>query len=52
MTITPTDAGMPTAESGFDRARAHEAAEGLIAAGRGLSLGGMSLRDLVNEGRR
>lgn len=52
MTITPTDAGMPAAEPGFDHARRHEAAEGLIAASRGLSLGGMSLRDLVNEGRR
>ena len=40
------------AESGFDRAKARKAAEGLRAASKGQTLGGLSLKDLVGEGRR
>ncbi len=37
---------------GFDRAKAKRAAKGLRAASRGLSLGGLSLKQLISEGRR
>ncbi len=55
--ITITRRGVPVAklvpvEPGFDRTKARETAAGLIAASRGLSLGGLSPRDMVNEGRR
>ena len=36
---------------GFDRARASQAARGLLEASRGLSLGGLKIKDLVSEGR-
>lgn len=39
------------AESGFDRVRARRAAQGIIEASRGLTLGGLKIKDLVNEGR-
>lgn len=39
------------ATPGFDRARARRAALGLIKAGRGLRLGGVAIKDLINEGR-
>ena len=39
-------------DSGFDRAKARAAAEGLRTASRGQTLGGLSLRDLITEGRR
>ena len=35
----------------FDREKARRAAEGLIAASKGLSLGGISIKELINEGR-
>ncbi len=35
----------------FDRAKAKQAARGLLEASRGLSLGGISIKELVNEGR-
>ncbi|MDR1709156.1 MAG: type II toxin-antitoxin system prevent-host-death family antitoxin [Candidatus Accumulibacter sp.] len=35
----------------FDRAKARQAAETLLEASRGLSLGGISVKDLVDEGR-
>jgi antitoxin (DNA-binding transcriptional repressor) of toxin-antitoxin stability system len=38
-------------ETGFDRAKARRAADGLRAASRGLTLGGLSLKDLISEGR-
>ncbi len=38
-------------EGGFDRAKARAAAEGLRAASKGLSLGGISIKDLISEGR-
>ncbi len=40
------------AQAGFDRAKARKAAEGLRAASKGQTLGGLSLKDLVAEGRR
>ena len=38
--------------SDVDRAKARKAAEGLRAASKGQTLGGLSLKELVNEGRR
>jgi len=35
----------------FDRAKARQAARMLLEASRGLSLGGISIKELVNEGR-
>ena len=35
----------------FDRAKAKQAAKVLLEASRGLSLGGISIKELVNEGR-
>ena len=40
------------AEPGFDRAKARRAADGLLEARRGITLGGLKIKDLVNEGRR
>jgi prevent-host-death family protein len=40
------------AASGIDRARAEHAARGLVEVSRGLSLGGISIKELINEGRR
>jgi prevent-host-death family protein len=40
------------AETGFNRDNARRAAEGLRAASKGLSLGELSLRELIDEGRR
>ena len=40
------------AETGFDRAKARRAADGLLEASKGLTLGGISLKELINEGRR
>jgi prevent-host-death family protein len=39
------------AEPGFDRAEARRAADGLIEARRGVMLGGLKIKNLVNEGR-
>jgi len=38
-------------EPGFDRAKARRAADGIIEARRGVTLGGLKIKDLVNEGR-
>ena len=35
----------------FDRAKAKQAAKALLEASRGLSLGSLSIKELVNEGR-
>ena len=35
----------------IDRAKARQAAKTLLEAGRGLSLGGITIKELVNEGR-
>ena len=40
------------AEPGFDRTKARRAADGLRAASKGQTLGGVSLKELINEGRR
>ncbi len=40
------------AEPGFDRAKARRAADGLREASKGLTLGGVSIKELINEGRR
>ena len=39
-------------EPGFDRERGRQAAAGLRAAAEGLSLGDLTLRELIDEGRR
>ncbi|RDE49146.1 MAG: type II toxin-antitoxin system prevent-host-death family antitoxin [Candidatus Accumulibacter meliphilus] len=39
------------AEPGFDRAKARRAADGLLDARRDVTLGGLKIKDLVNEGR-
>lgn len=39
-------------EPGFDRAKARRATDGLRAASKGQTLGGLSLKELVGEGRR
>ena len=40
------------ADAGFDRARARRAAEGLRRASKGQTLGGLTLKELISEGRR
>jgi prevent-host-death family protein len=55
--VTITRRGVPVAKlvpvaPAFDREKARRAAEGLIAASRGVTLGGLKIKDLVNEGRR
>jgi prevent-host-death family protein len=40
------------AETGFNRAKARTAADGLRAASKGLSLGELTIRGLIDEGRR
>jgi len=40
------------AEPGFDRDRARRAAAGLREASQGATLGGLSLKELIGEGRR
>lgn len=37
---------------GFNREKARRAARGLIEASRGLTLGGLKIKDLAGEGRR
>ncbi|MDN5751737.1 MAG: type II toxin-antitoxin system prevent-host-death family antitoxin [Nitrosospira sp.] len=39
------------AEPGFNRAKARQAARGLLEASRGVTLGGLEIKDLINEGR-
>jgi prevent-host-death family protein len=36
---------------GFDREKARQAAENIIARSKGVTLGGLKIRDLINEGR-
>ena len=45
-------ARLVSVHAGVDQAKARMAAEGLRAASKGQTLGGVSLRELVNEGRR
>lgn len=39
------------AEAGVDRSKARRAAAGIIEARRGVTLGGLQIKDLVGEGR-
>ena len=39
------------AEPGFDRTKARRAADGLLEIRRGITLGGLKIKDLVKEGR-
>lgn len=39
------------AETGFDHAKARRAAEGIRARSVGVTLGGIKIKDLINEGR-
>ena len=55
--VTITKRGVPVAKlvpagPAFDRDKARQAAAGLRQAGRGNTLGGLAIKDLVNEGRR
>jgi prevent-host-death family protein len=36
---------------GFDREKARQAAENIIARSKGVTLGGLKIKDLINEGR-
>ena len=38
-------------EPAFDRAKARQAAKALLEARKGITLGGLSIKELVNEGR-
>ena len=54
--IVITRRGKPVAKlvpagSGFDREKVRRAVAGLLKASRGLTLGGLKIRDLINEGR-
>ena len=44
-------ARLVSAEPGFDRDKARRAADGILEARRGVTLGGLKIKDLVNEGR-
>lgn len=54
--IMITKHGRPIAKlvpvAGFDRAKAREAAEWLIRTRKERSLGGLKIKDLINEGRK
>lgn len=54
--VTITKRGVPVAKPvpaapGFDRDKARRAAAGLREASRGVTLGGIRIKDLVDEGR-
>jgi prevent-host-death family protein len=44
-------ARLSPAGPGFDRKKARRAAAGLLQASRGVTLGGLKIKDLINEGR-
>ena len=55
--IVITRRGKPVAKlvptgPGFDRAKARRAVEGLLEASRGVTLGGLKIRDLIEDGRQ
>jgi prevent-host-death family protein len=54
--ITITRHGKPVARlvpvAAHDREQARQAVERIIARSRGVTLGGLSIKDLINEGRR
>ncbi len=39
------------AEPGFDRAKARRAVAGILELSKGVTLGGLKIKDLINEGR-
>jgi prevent-host-death family protein len=39
------------ADAGFDRARARRAVAGILELSKGVTLGGLKIKDLINEGR-
>jgi len=39
------------AEPGFDRDKARRAVAGILAASKSITLGGLKIKDLINEGR-
>lgn len=39
------------AEPGFDRDKARRAVAGILTASNGITLGGLTIKDLINEGR-
>ncbi len=39
------------AEPGFDRDKARRAVAGILALSKGVTLGGLNIKDLINEGR-
>lgn len=45
-------AKMVPTSSGHDRDKARRIADQLLEAGRGLTLGGLDIKDLISEGRR
>ena len=54
--IVITRRGKPVAKlipvgPGFDRAKARRAVAGLLQASRGVTLGGLKIKDLISEGR-
>jgi prevent-host-death family protein len=54
--ITITRRGRPVArlvpaKTSFDQERARRAADNLLARSKGVTLGGLKIKDLVNEGR-
>ena len=54
--IVITRRGRPVAKlvptgPGFDRTKARRAVEGLLEASRGVTLGGSTIRELIDEGR-
>ena len=54
--VVITRRGKPVARlvpaGGFDRDKARRAVEGIIARSKGVTLGGLKIKDLINEGRR
>ncbi len=44
-------ARLVSAEPGFDRAKARRAVAGILELSKGLTLGGLKIKDLINEGR-
>jgi len=54
--VVITRRGKPVARlvpvAGFDRDKARRAVEGILQASRGVTLGGLKIKDLIEEGRR
>ena len=55
--VVITRRGKPVARlvpagAGFDREKARRAVENIIARSKGVTLGGLKIKDLINEGRK